>query len=270
VNGLIFANHAHLYPSVLRENGDLDALKRVIDACGIDRCVAFAIMPDRFREAGMDVNQNVWLAQTIKNEPNLTGFGSVDFELDNLEDQVDEIAQLGFKGIKIHPPVQNLPVLSPKAFRVYAKAQELNLFLSFHTGVHRSRLRDSLPVLYDEIAYHFPQLRFSMEHIGGYGFFGEALSVIANNTRGGRQPMVFAGWTSIDAGEKAGLWSLTDEQLLAVIGQTGPERSIFGIDFPFKQEEQIRAAIERIRSLPLDNETIDLVLGGNLERELLG
>jgi len=266
---LIFANHAHLYPSVLRENSDLDALKRVMDACRIDRCVAFAIMPDRFREAGMDINQNVWLQQTIRGEQYLTGFGSVDFERDNLEEQVDEIAQLGLKGIKIHPPVQDLPILSPKAFRVYAKAQELDLFLSFHTGVHRSRLRDSLPVLYDEIAYNFPELRFSMEHIGGYGFFGEALAVIANNTRGGRQPRVFAGWTSIESAEKTGLWSLTDEQLLAVIGQTGPQRSIFGLDFPFKQEKQIAASIERIRSLPLEQEVIDLILGGNLARELL-
>ena len=39
---MIFANHAHLYPKALREDGAKDALMRLLDECEIDKAVAFA------------------------------------------------------------------------------------------------------------------------------------------------------------------------------------------------------------------------------------
>lgn len=264
---MVFANHAHIYPSRLRPESDLDALKELMRECEIDRCVVFATIPDRFKELGLPVNTNVWLSEQIKNEPAFTGFGFVDFELDNQEEQVDEIVSLGLKGIKLHPPAQGFAVLEDKALRVYERAQRHNLFLSFHTGLHWSRLKDNRTLDYDEVAYNFPELRFSMEHIGGYSFFNEALAVIANNNRGGRQPRVFAGWTSID-NEKGGAWSLSDEQLETVIEQTGEMKSIFGLDFPFKKAEYIKKLMARIRALNITDTAKEAILGGNLLREL--
>lgn len=263
---MIFANHAHLYPSKLRENGDVAALKRLMAECGIDRCVAHAPFPDKFKELGEDINNNVWLSREIKGEPSLTGFGTLDFEREDLEEQVDLVVSLGFKGIKLHPPAQGFGITEKRAYRVYERSQRHNLFLSFHTGLHWSPLKDNLPILYDEVAFSFPDLRFSMEHIGGYSFFNDALAVIANHKRGGRQPRVFAGWTSIEQG--SGAWSLTDTQLETVITQTGEEKSIFGLDFPFKDAKAITMAIERIKSLNLTQTAKDNILGGNLEREI--
>ena len=264
---MIFANHAHIYPSALREDSDLDALKRLMEECGIDRCVTFATFPDKFAELELDINNNVWLSEQIKNDPAFTGFGTIDFEKDNLEDQVELVASLGFKGIKLHPPAQDFAILESRAFSVYERAQKLNLFLSFHTGLHWSRLKDNLPIQYDEVAYQFPQLRISLEHIGGYSFFNEALAVIANNKRDGRQPRIFAGWTSIDS-SVGGAWSLTNTQLETVIAQTGEEKSIFGLDFPFKKAPYITDSINRIKSLNITDSAKEKILGGNLLREI--
>ncbi len=264
---MVFANHAHVYPAALRENGCLNALKQLMDECSIEKCVAFATFPDRFAEYRTDINNNVWLYDQIKNDGAFVGFGTLDFERDNLEDQVELVASLGFKGIKLHPPAQEFAVTGERAFRVYEKAQDLGLFLSFHTGLHWSRLRDNLAVSYDEIAYNFRALRFSMEHIGGYSFFHEALAVIANNTRDGLQPRVFAGWTSIE-NKPGAAWCLTDAQLEAVVAQTGEDRSIFGLDFPFKKADYIKEAISRIRSLNIPESAKEKILGGNLQREM--
>lgn len=264
---MIFANHAHVYPSELRENGDLDALKKLMDECGIEKCVTFSTFPKIFADLGLDINNNVWLSEQIKNDPAFTGFGTLDFDREDLEDQVDLIASLGFKGIKLHPPAQEFGILEDRAMRVYEQAQNHNLFLSFHTGLHWSRLKDNLPIQYDEVAYQFTNLRFSMEHIGGYSFFNEALAVIANNKRGGHQPRVFAGWTSIDSIESSA-WTLTDAQLETVIAQTGEEKSIFGLDFPFKDAAYIKDAIKRIQSLNITDTAKEKILGGNLLREL--
>ena len=270
---MIFANHAHLYPKQLREDGSLDALMRLLDDCGIDKAVAFAPFSHRFRESALfhDVNQNVWLAQEIRGNDRLVGFGTIDVLEDAapVADQVRQICDLGLRGIKIHPAAQELPIDSAKAFEIYEQAQEKGLFLSFHTGLHWHRIRDYRMLLFDEIAYHFPDLYFSLEHVGGYSFFREALLVLCNNSR---NPHIYAGLTSVEpeANGLCGPWSLTDAELETLIFQTGEAQTIFGLDFPFKNADYIRRAMARIRALHISDTAKENILGRTLENRLFG
>ncbi len=268
---MIFANHAHLYPHELREEGTKDALLRLLDDCGIDKAVAFAPFSHRFRESALyqDVNVNEWLAREIAGEDRLVGFGTVDVleGAEPIADQVQRIFELGLRGIKIHPAAQEIAVDSEKAFQIYDKAQQLGLFLSFHTGLHWHRIRDYQMLLFDEIAYHFPDLYFSMEHVGGYSFFREAMLVLCNNSR---NPHIFAGLTSVEPAENGmlGPWSLSDAEIETLVFQTGDERTIFGLDFPFKKADYIRRAMARIRSLHISDAAKENILGKTLERQL--
>ena len=268
---MIFANHAHLYPRELREEGAKDALLRLLDACEIDKSVAFAPFSHRFRESALyhDVNVNEWLAREIAGEDRLVGFGTVDV-LEGaapIEDQVQQIFELGLRGIKIHPAAQEFAVDSETAFRIYDKAQQLGLFLSFHTGLHWHRIRDYHMLLFDEITYNFPDLYFSMEHVGGYSFFREALLVLCNNSR---NPHTFAGLTSVEpeANGMLGPWSLSDAEIETLIHQTGDDRTIFGLDFPFKKADCIQSAMARIRSLRISDAAKENILGKTLEKQL--
>ncbi len=271
----IYANHAHLFPKNTKPNAYKDCLKAMLDACGIEKAVCFAPFQNQMDmyDVSLGQNPNEWIAKEIKNEPQLVAFGSVDFDKDNLEDQVKKIADLGLLGIKIHPAYQEVKIDSPELFRVYEQAEKENLFLSFHTGLHWHRIADYSMLLFDEVAYNFPRLRFSMEHMGGYSFFREALLIMNNNSRG-EIHNTFAGWTSIameidDMGnERQGAWSLTDDDLCTLIHQTGIERSIFGLDFPYKKIDDINKAINRIINLQITEEAKRAILGGNLKREL--
>ncbi len=271
----IYANHAHLFPKNTKPNADKDCLKAMLDACGIEKAVCFAPFQNQMDmyDVSRGQNPNDWIAEEIKNEPKLVGFGSINFEKDNLEEQVKYIAELGLLGIKIHPAYQEVKIDSPELFRVYETAEKENLFLSFHTGLHWHRIADYSMLLFDEVAYNFPRLRFSMEHMGGYSFFKEALLIMNNNSRG-EIHNTFAGWTSIametDAmgNERQGAWSLTDDDLCTLIHQTGIERSIFGLDFPYKKIDDINKAINRIKNLKITEEAKEAILGGNLKREL--
>lgn len=263
---MIFANHAHVFPEELKPAGSVDNLMRFLDECEIDKAVAFAPFSDRFDEAGYDISPNEWLAKAIKGNDRLVGFGTVDFTK-NLRDEVERIAALGLKGIKMHPPYQEFVIDGPEAFQVYERAQELGLFISFHSGMHWHRLRDNRVLLFDEVAWNFKNLKFSMEHIGGYHFFKEALAVMCNNSRYGGN--VFAGWTTVsDRRYKGDAWALSDEQLETVIYQTGEDSSIFGIDFPFSKPENIKDDIARIKSLNISPECQEKILGKTLERVL--
>lgn len=270
----IFANHAHLFAKDTKPNADIDKLKELLDACEIEKAVCFAPFTDQLARYGITENSRKWLANEIKNEPQFVGFGTIDFDEKNLKDQVKETADLGLLGLKIHPAAQELKIDSPELFEVYEEAEKQGLFISFHTGLHWHRIKDYQMLLFDEVAYNFPKLRFSMEHVGGYSFFKEALLVMNNNSRDDIQH-VFAGWTSISmekddfGNERQGAWSLTDDELCTLIHQTGPKRSIFGLDFPYKDIEYTKKAIERIKNLPITEEAKKGILGDNLREILL-
>ncbi len=271
----IYANHAHLFPKNTKPEADKDYLKALLCECEIEKAVCFAPFQNQMDmyDVSTGQNPNEWIAKEIKNEPQLVGFGSIDFTKNNLEDQVKHISGLGLLGIKIHPAYQEVKIDSPELFRVYETAEKENLFLSFHTGLHWHRIADYSMLLFDEVAYNFPKLRFSMEHMGGYSFFKEALLIMNNNSRG-EIHNTFAGWTSIgmqtDAlgNERQGAWSLTDDDLCTLIHQTGIERSIFGLDFPYNKTDKTKKAIERIKNLQITEEAKHAILGGNLKREL--
>ena len=263
----IFANHAHVFPQELRPEGTVDKLLRLMDACGIARAVCFAPFPGEQDPVDFGArNWNQWLAGEIAGEDRLFGFGTVDFSVKHPAPalQVAEIAILGLKGIKIHPAVQGISVTGKEACELYAAAEKLGLFVSFHTGLHWSRLRDVQPLRFDELNWDFPNLKFSMEHIGGYAFFREAMGVLANGKNG------YAGWTSIQPGENGvpGAWTLSNYELCAVVQQLGPERSIFGLDFPYQKESVIRASIERFNALPISDEAKAGLFGENLAKAL--
>ncbi len=261
----IFANHAHVCPAEVRPQGTVPALKQLMKTCGIAKAVCFAPFRQRLLEEGLTYNQNDWLADEIAGDDALVGFGTVDFEAGKLQEQVSHIASLGLRGIKLHPAAQEFSVVGEQAYAVYEAAQDLGLFLSFHTGIHWHRISDYQPLLFDDIAWDFPALRFSMEHIGGYHFFREALAVICNHRELPYQ--VYAGWTSIfdrSADGIPGGWTLSDEELCTVIKQSGEFRSIFGLDFPFKREDYILDSIACIEKLAITETAKEQIFGKTL------
>jgi len=259
----IFANHAHIFMPEVREDGTVDALLRLMDACGIDRCVGFAPFPSQAQ--GQNANQ--WLDRaTTAHRDRLIRFGTVDFERDDPEAQVREIHELGFPGIKLHPAYQHFHLTGEKAMRVYREAEARGLFLTFHTGIHWHRIRDYQVLLHDEIAYNFPKLRFSMEHMGGYCFFHEALAVLINNQR--KEQRLYAGMTSVSAPESQRYWYLSDERVRDLIWQAGDDCLIFGLDFPYNGLQETLASMKRFRDMGLAEGTLEKLFGGNLRRAL--
>lgn len=265
----IFANHAHVFPKESRPGGTVEKLLELMNECEIEKAVCFAPFHGHYEYFGLKGEPNEFLAEAILPHKNLVGFGTVDLDKDNIEEQVENIVSYGFKGIKLHPAYQEFNLLCDRAKRLYKIAEENNLFLSFHTGVHWHRIADYQMLMYDDIAYYYPKLRFSMEHLGGYHFFREGLAVMVNNSRNDVRN-TFAGWTTI-AMDDNGLfdyWSHSDDELRTLINQTDHENHIFGLDFPYNGIEKTKKAIDRILNLDIPEDAKEKILGANLAREL--
>ena len=239
----IYAHHAHVFPANVREDGTVDNLLRYMDELGIAKSVCFGTFPAHLKPENEESNS--WLFHELKGKDRLCGFGVIDFEKDDLRGQVRRIADFGFKGIKIHPAFQHISADGEKAFQVYEEAEKAGLFVTFHTGVHWARVSDYQPWRFDEVAYHFPKLRFSMEHIGGYCYFNETLAVLLNNAKPKQEPRVYGGLTTVFFREGLHkLWYLNDQQIKDLLWLLGPQYLTFGLDYPYNSIEENRYALQ--------------------------
>ena len=58
------------------------------------------------------------------------------------------------------------------------------------------------------------------------------------------------------------------ERLLEAVAQAGAAQLIFGLDFPYNLEDNTKLALRTLRDLGLPEQDLELILGGNLRREL--
>jgi predicted TIM-barrel fold metal-dependent hydrolase len=265
----VTVNHAHVFPPAINPNGTIDRLLKLMDACGIEEAVCFAPFAYQIEGKGI-ADQNKWLAAELKKYKRLYGFGTVDPRRDDLREQVWQAHHLGLKGLKLHPNAQKFDILSPKIKEVYGAAQELGLFITFHSGVHQSKLSETNVMKFDDVAWEFPNLKFSMEHVGGYHFFEEALAVIFNHVPPPWETgkcNVFAGLASVFTPNHNRFWYLSNDKLTELAAQVGVAQMIMGLDFPYNLENETKVGLETIRSL-FDEPEQAAILGGNLRREL--
>lgn len=273
MNHAILANHAHVFPAHLQPAGSVDRLLRLLDACAIAECVCFAPFAHQMRKLGFTEEPNGWLAAALRPHARLFGFGTLDFAAGDLPGQVRRIADLGFRGIKLHHNGQEVGILSPQALEVYAEAERRGLFLVFHAAAHRNRLKETRILDFDEVAWNFPKLRFSLEHVGGYHFFHEALAVLFNHmpTPWAQEPChLYGGLSSVFSTQTNRFWHLSRDRLLELVTQVGPGQLIFGLDFPYNQEQETLLGIQTIRDLGLSQQDQANILGGNLRDLLAG
>lgn len=154
----------------------------------------------------------------------IIGFMSVHPDEPNVIEEMERcVSSLGLKGVKLGPNYQTFDPLGKNAFRVYAFAERLGLPILFHQGTSPMRtapLRYAHPLVMDEIAIAFPELRIVMAHLG-HPWQVDTFAVIR------KHPHVYADvsaafyrpWSQYNALRLATEWNVLDKLL-------------FGSDFP--------------------------------------
>ncbi len=279
----LILNHAHVYPDFLLTSPTtpshykelplvtLQHLADVTAQLGIERTVVFPPLSTSKRHPDFDPSE--WLAEAIADYPQFIGYGTVRYWMDDLADQCNRIADSGLRGIKIHTSVQQVEVNSERAFVIYEVAQRHGLIVDFHTGGHGYRLKhDSDPIAYDEVTWHFPELKIVLEHFGHWPFHQQMAGVIQNANSRSAQVRVYAGLTPsnmLPHGKGGKYPGLTQEELERVIDFIGEDAMILGLDFPHFTAEQFELVIQEVRKLNISEEGKQNILGGNISR-LLG
>jgi hypothetical protein len=141
-----------------------DAYAKAMDA--VDKSIVFGV---RGLATGVR-SPNDFTAEWVKNDPEKTiGFMCIDPTEDDHLDEIDRCASdLGLRGIKLYPALARYDPTDPTLFPLYDKAQRLGLPILAHLGTHpnpRAALKYSLPMLFDDIAQAFPELKIVMAHM---------------------------------------------------------------------------------------------------------
>lgn len=237
----------------------------------VDRAIVFGIAFRGGREppgregvgiAWRGANVNDLTAAFVRAHPEkLIGFLSVHpDEPDALEELERAVFDLGLRGIKLGPNYQHFEPLGASARRLYARATELGLPVLFHQGTSPMRtapLRFAHPLVMDEIALAFPDLKIVMAHLG-HPWQVDTFAVVRKhpNVYADVSAAFYRPWSMYNALRLATEWGVLDKLLFGtdypiatpaetIAGLRGVNRVLEGTALPRVPEDQIEAIIHR-------------------------
>lgn len=202
-----------------------DEIIKQMDEASIEQSVLYAL------DAPFLTSSNEYVFSLCKKYENrFIGFASVNPTKKSHWDKYSVIDVLkkcvneyGFKGIKFHPPLQNF---YPNNFKlmdhIYKYAQKTGLPIVFHVGSTPfgkfCRLDQANPMLLDEAAVKYPELKIILTHFGTM-WHNEAFMVVEKN------PNVY-----IDTA--AYIYEIEELLTPNLIDRIGANKIIFGTDYP--------------------------------------
>ena len=228
----------------------------------VDRVISFGIaMPaDRpavIGEKDMKKVNDATAALVARAPEKVIGFMSVHpNEPAALDEMERAYGDLQLRGLKLGPNYQNFDPLGENARRVYSRAQEMKLPVLFHQGtspVRDAPIRYAHPLVMDEIAILFPELRIVMAHIG-HPWLEDCLVVIR------KHPNVYADvsgrfyrpWSFYNGMRLAYEWAVINKLLI-------------GSDFPISTHQEtidgLRHLDDFIRQYHLPEVPLELIEG---------
>jgi predicted TIM-barrel fold metal-dependent hydrolase len=211
-------------------------------------------------EAGMGrhrLGNREVLAAARANPDVLIPFGSVDPHKGKLGvREVEELIAAGVRGFKFHPNTQAFSPNDREHYRLYEPIAEAGLICLFHSGTTGIgagmpggggvRLKYSNPMLVDDVAADFPELKIILAH-PSFPWQDEALAIAVH------KPNVYidlSGWSP----------KYFPENLIRYTNSQLRHKMLFGSDYPLITPDRWLADFEK---LPIKDEVRPLVLKEN-------
>lgn len=245
--------HTHIFPSniasrvlrILQNNakkqgnvatnpctdGTAEGLRRSMKLCGVLKSVALPIATKVTQSESINS-----FASSVNSE-DIVAFGSVHPMQPDWEDVLNRLAENGFKGIKLHPQYQQVPVNGKETLRVLKKAEKLGLYTTIHAGVDfgqpplmctPSMLSDVL----DEVSGKF----IIAAHLGGFQMWDEAEELLV-----GRDIIFDTAMVGSFIGS---------DQYKRIIKNHGSNKVLFASDSPWENPSD---TINALKSLELND-----------------
>lgn len=221
---------------------------------------------------------NFRLLDWTKNNNKFEMFGSLDFDYFYYQgfNELEELAERKLmKGIKIYTCYQHIGLESEKLKNVLDLAEKHFLPIMFHVGYSYSCMSKCGKVAYTEpvspknlelLTKRYAGVNFIFSHMGK-PFFKELVNVVKNSSN------VYTDNSGIlDFDHKPEEFTECTDDLESYLNECGPEKLLFGTDFPVQTHEHSVLMIEKamkdfsdVDKAKVYYENARRILGGNLK-----
>jgi hypothetical protein len=185
----------------------------------------------------------------------LVPFPSVHPDDPDAAEHVAEIAREGFRGIKIHPYYQGFSLDEGRIDPLFSAIAREGLVLLLHTGFDIAFPHDRIadPVKVSLLRDRYPGLILVTSHFGAWKDWDEAERYILG------KPVYMDISASMEF--------MGRERARRFLLEHPPEYLLFGSDSPWDDQSSL---VERVLSLDLPRDRLELLLHGNAERLIAG
>lgn len=224
-------------------SGNVNGLEKSMAADAIDFSL---VLPIATAPHQTDTINN--FAAAINGKGGIYSFGSLHPECDDIDGILERIAELGLKGIKLHPEYQRFYIDSPQSLHILKKCDQLGLYTILHTGndhgcpppVHCT------PERLSHVLDYVSGSKIVAAHMGGWKMWDESERYIIG--------------TSIMIDTCYSLHLMDKAQAKRMIRSHGADKVLLGSDWPWYSQGQ---SVELVKSLGLDDDELAKILGLN-------
>lgn len=251
---MIIDFHTH----IRKGRGEPRRFIQAMDDHGIDMAVVLPIVPS---PSGLGESTNEYVYELTKEYPErLIGFACVHPIYEDAPDELERaVVEYGFRGLKLHPPLQNFSLLDPRIYPTIRKAAALDIPVLIHTGPifgRDARMRYANVVDVDDLAMTFPEATLVIAHGDP---LGDAPVIAAKHARVFMDTaIVFGRWCRLIAGlaEDTLSWMRTADKL------------IYGSDANPERLSRFAESLDPVKNMQVPEEARAKVLWENAARLL--
>ncbi len=222
--------HCHVYPEKIASKavGGTDKFYGVVSYCtgtfdnlilegkkaGIDRFIVQSVATTPKQVASI----NKFIKEEVSSYPDiLVGLGTLHPDSTDIKGDVNNILELGLKGVKLHPDIQDFKIDDKKCMSIYELCEREQLPLLVHTG--DNRYDNSNPNRLIPVLKAFPKLIIVGAHFGGYSIWEEASRVLPE-------------FDNLYVDCSSSFPFITQELAKELVQRYTPNKVLFGTDYP--------------------------------------
>ena len=217
------------------------------------------------------INDRAILMHQRAGETGVDSFGALHPDDPDWKLEIIKTAEAGLRGVKIHPPYQQVDLDDPRYLRMLEKAGEMDLTVVTHAGldVGLPGAMQSTPEKIRRAVVTVGPVRLVCAHMGGWKCWDAVCDCLADT--GVMLDTSFSLGRMTPDGDgypwkREELERLQDEDFVQMVRLFGADRILFGSDSPWEDQEE---SLKRFQKLPLREGEKKKILSCNAAR-LLG
>jgi len=176
--------------------------------------------------------------------PRLLSFGGIHPDTENYKEQLRQLKQMGFKGIKLHPDYQGVDFDDIRCERIVSYATELDMLILTHAGVDIGIPEPvrCTPVMSAKVLKDTQTKNLILAHLGGWNLWDEVEELLVGSDAYFDMSFIYA--------------YMKPEQFCRIVKNHGSDKILFGSDSPWGKQKETSIWLQECE-LP-ENAKIDI------------